>query len=224
MLRFSEEILLLILDDESGEFVHVPEWSLRCALAGAALMDLAFENRIDSDPEQLVLIDPTPVGDMLIDPILADIAEATEVFDARHWIERAAAEHAYAIRDRSLDRLIERGILHRRDDRVLWVFRSRRYPTVDGEVEREVKMRIMSILLSDEIPHPRDVVIICLADACGIFRAMLSQEQLVAAGARLAQVRKMDLIGQAVTAAIADIDRKAEERLQFVIAQGPQAR
>ena len=206
MLRFSEEILLLILDDESGGFVHVPEWSLRCALAGAALMDLAFENRIDSDPKQLVLIDSTPVGDMLLDPILADIAKSTEVFDARHWIERAAAEHAYAIRDRSLDRLIERGILHRRDDRFLWVFRSRRYPSIDGEAEREVKMRIMGVLLSDEIPHPRDVVIICLADACGILKEIMSRRELGYAAARIKQVRKLDLIGQAVSQVVWDIE------------------
>ena len=207
MLRFSEEILLLILDDESGEFVHVPEWSLRCALAGAALMDLAFENRIDSDPNQLVLIDSTPVGDMLLDPILTDISESSEeVFDARHWVERAATEHAYAIRDRSLDRLIERGILYRRDDRFMWVFRSRRYPTVDGEAEREVKMRIMGVLLSDEIPHPRDVVIICLADACGLLKEILSRRELGYAAERIEQVRKLDLIGQAVSQVVWDIE------------------
>ena len=37
MLRFAEEIMLLILDDISGEFARVPEWSLRCALAGAGV-------------------------------------------------------------------------------------------------------------------------------------------------------------------------------------------
>ena len=51
------------LDDESGEFARVPKWSLRCALAGGVLMDLALENRIDTDPEHLFLIDSTPVGD-----------------------------------------------------------------------------------------------------------------------------------------------------------------
>ena len=43
MLRLAEEIMLLILDDESGEFARVPRWSLRCALSGGVLMDLALE-------------------------------------------------------------------------------------------------------------------------------------------------------------------------------------
>lgn len=222
-LRFAEEILLLLLHDAGGRFARVHGAALDYALAGSVLMDLALENRIDSDLRKLVLADATPTGDALLDPSLADIAAAEGVQDARHWVERLV-KRVPDIRRGALARLVERGILERRDDRFLWVFRARRYPVTDGEAEREVKLRILDVLFGDTLPGPRDVVLICLADACGIFRAMLSQEQLVAAGPRLAQVRKMDLIGQAVTAAIADINRKAEERLQFVIAQGPQAR
>ena len=77
---------------------------------------------------------------------------------------------------------------------------------VDGKAEREVKLRIMGVLLSDEIPDPRDVVIICLADVCGLFRQMLSKRELDQASARIEQVRKLDLIGQAVSQAIHDIE------------------
>src|SRR3546814_12744687 len=60
MLTFAEEILLLLLDDENGAFVPVNESTRDCALAGAVLMDLAFANRIDTDPSQLVVSDPPP--------------------------------------------------------------------------------------------------------------------------------------------------------------------
>ncbi len=73
MLRLAEELLLLLLDDETGEFSTSPR-TLGYALAGAALMDLALEGRIDTDVDALILADPTPVGDDLLDPILADIA------------------------------------------------------------------------------------------------------------------------------------------------------
>ena len=42
MLRFAEEIILILLDDEDGKFVNVPRWSLNYALAGGVLMDLAM--------------------------------------------------------------------------------------------------------------------------------------------------------------------------------------
>ena len=35
MLRFAEEIMLLLLHDENGDFAPVSELSLQCALAGA---------------------------------------------------------------------------------------------------------------------------------------------------------------------------------------------
>ena len=53
MLRFAEEITLLLLNDDNGSFVHVPEWALKYALAGGVLMDLALEDRIDTDLEKV---------------------------------------------------------------------------------------------------------------------------------------------------------------------------
>ena len=203
MLRFAEEIILLLLNDD-GRFARVPVWSMNYALAGGVLMDLALENRIDTDLDKLVLVDSTPVGDDLLDTTLADI-EAGEERDARYWVERTS-NRAEAIREEALSRLISHGILEYRDDRILWVFRARRYPTIDGKAEREVKLRIMEVLFSDQIPSPRDVVIICLADACGIFRGLLSSQELDRASDRIEQVRKLDLIGQAMSQAIQDIE------------------
>ena len=204
MLRFAEEIMLLLLNDEDGEFVPVPGWSLQCAFAGAVLMDLALEHRIDTDVEKLVLVDPTPIGDELLDPTLALIARETKTYDARHWVERIA-DKSDEIREGALARLVDRGILRREDNRFLWVFHSRRYPIIDGKAEREVKLRIMEVLFGEQIPDPRDVVIICLVDACGILKEMLSDRELERASERIGQVTKLDLIGQAVSKAVWDI-------------------
>ncbi len=206
MLRFPEELMLLILDDEDGKFARVPDRQLRYALAGGVLMDLALENRIDTDLKQLMLVDSSPLGDSLLDPTLADVAEATETHDARFWVERTALRSADEIRQGPLDRLVERGILQRQEDRFLWVFRSRRYPVIDDRVEREVKLRIMEILFSDQIPTPRDVVIIGLAHACNLFEQILSAREVEHIAPRIDQVRGLDLISQAMAQAIADIE------------------
>ncbi len=212
MLRFVEEITLLLLHDDDGRFARVPSWSLSYALAGGVLMDLAMENRIDTDLEHLILVDATPTGDSLLDPTLAEVA-AGEKHDARYWVEQTA-ERSDVIQEEALTRLIALGILERQEDRFLWVFRSRRYPMIDGQAEREVKLRIMSVLFSDEIPDPRDVVIICLADACGIFKELLSKRELEQAAPRIEQVRKLDLIGQAMTQAIHDIELSVAASVQ----------
>ena len=203
MLRFVEEIILLVLRDEDGRIMPVHRSALDHAIAGAVLMDLAMENRIDTDLKNLILIDATPVGDSLLDPTLAEIQAGTQS-DARFWVDHTS-KRSHEIREEALSRLVERGILERQDNHLLWMFRSQRYPAIDGRVEREVKLRIMGVLFSDDIPDPRDIGLICLADACGIFKRLLSKRELNQASARITQVRKMDLIGQAMSQAIRDI-------------------
>lgn len=212
MLRFAEEIVLLLLNDDDGRFARVPNVSLDYAIAGGVLMDLALEYRIDTDLDNLILIDPTPTGDELLDPTLAEIAKEGG-HDARFWVERTAVK-SEAMREDVLKRLVDKGILERQDDRFLWVFKSRRYPAIDGEAQREVKLRIMGVLFSDEIPDPRDIVIICLADACGIFKSIFSSNELEAVAPRIEQVRRLDLIGQAMTQAIQDIELTLVASLQ----------
>ena len=205
MLRLAEEIMLLLLDDKGGRFVSAPSVSLKYALVGAVLMDLALEGRIDTDPERLFVIDSTPLEDDLLDPTLARIVQSAETHDPSHWINQAVA-HADDIHERSLARLVERGILQREDDRFMWVFQTRRYPIIDNKTVREVKLRIMGVLFSDEIPDSRDIVIISLSDACGIFKGIFSSRELEGATQRIDQVRKMDLLGREVSKAVRDIE------------------
>ena len=213
MLRFAEELLLLLLNEDAGAPAFVPEADLHHALAGAVLMDLALENRIDTDLDRLVVVDPAPLGDDLLDPALARVAESEETHEAGYWVRRLA-EEGDGLRAKALARLVEAGILQSAEEGAMLpsprVARARRYPTVDGEAEQqEVRLRIMGVLFGDDIPSPRDVVIICLADACGVFERVLSKAERDEARERIALVRRMDLIGQAVTKAVRDSDRAA---------------
>ena len=119
MLRFAEEILLLLLHDSGGRFVGAADRSVDYALAGGVLMDLALERRIDTDLQRLLLLDSSPTGDDLLDPTLADIAASEGHFDARYWLEQGV-KRAGDIRAAALARLVERGILARRANRFLW--------------------------------------------------------------------------------------------------------
>lgn len=207
MLTFSEEIMVLLLHDENGTFLPVGEYTLNRALAGAVLMDLAFANRIDTDPERLTVTDSALTGTPALDRVLNRVAGEEEVHDTRTWIETLSADEAGAIKEAALDSLVARGILERREEKFLWVFRSRRYPMIDGKAEREAKKRIADVLFTDEIPHPRDVALICLADACGILQAVFDEREIKRVAPRIELLRKMDLIGREMAGAIADIER-----------------
>ena len=78
-MRFAEEILLLMLRHDTGYIVPVPEWRMSYALAGSVLMDLAIDNKIDTDLETLTVVDGAPTGDALLDPTLDEIASDKEI-------------------------------------------------------------------------------------------------------------------------------------------------
>ena len=203
MLRLAEELLLLVLDERRGELApDDPPDTLGVVFAGAVLMELALEDRIDTDLEQLVVTDPTPVGDDLLDPTLADIARDTRVHDTGFRVAHAAGR-CDEIRDGALARLAGRGILESEAGGLHFlsrkVSRSRRYRTQDGMVVEHVRLRTMRVLFDDEIPDRRDIAIICLADACGVFERILTRSDLDQVAERIALVRKMDLIGRSVT-------------------------
>ena len=75
MLGFVEEIVLLQLDDSQGKFVNLPMSAADVVLAGAALMELALDNRVDCDLERLILVDSKPTGDDILDDVLKQLAE-----------------------------------------------------------------------------------------------------------------------------------------------------
>ena len=210
-LRVVEEILLLVLDTDNGEIRHtLPLRSRGVAFAGAVLMDLALEDRIDTDLEHLIVSDRTPLGNDLLDPILAEIARSGESpRDTASWITDLS-NRSGEIREKALARLIERGILEAAPGGEVFlsagVSRARHYSTADGRTIEEVQLRIMRTLFSDDIPEPRDIVIISLASACGVFESILSPDELSQVRERIDLICRLDLIGREVAAAIRKVE------------------
>ena len=199
--------MLLMLDDESGKFIPVPEHCVCYALAGAVLMELAFQGKIDTDPEKLFPTDCDTTGDDLLDPVLHQICTSEEQRDLRYWVDVIRRKYN-SIRDKALARLCEKGLLRLEKGPVFGLIRSsRRFPTCDGSTERqEVKLRMMSLLFREDIPEPRDVAIISLADTCGLFEYILAPPELKRAQARIDRIRNLELIDRVLKSAVADIE------------------
>jgi hypothetical protein len=205
MLSLPEEIVLLLLDEAKGDFAPLPESVFAVVIGGAALMDLAIHNRVDADLDRLIVVDRTPLGDDILDDVLAGLCNSKrerEIPEALYDAALGAEEY----RLRALKRLIARGILREENGRHLWVFHTRRYPVIDDAEQQEVRARLRQLLLSDDIPDPRDVVLICLVDACALLGFVLSDDELDAARPRVEQLRKLDLIAQAVTKAASETE------------------
>ena len=195
MLTFVEETCLLLLDEKSGEYLPIHPNILECALVGAVLVDLAFAYRIDTDPKALIVGDRTPTGEPMLDRILAIIADHPETIDTSAWIKTLARDEAADLQKQALDRLVVRGILGRREKKSLLGFLQR--PQLDERRRgvQEIKKRMKALILSDEIPDPRDVALLSLVDACNILPDVFPGGEIKNASARIKQLRNMDMVG-----------------------------
>ena len=206
-IRLAEELILLMLNEQSGYLEMVPGWNFSCVMAGAVIADLALEGRIDSDLDRLFLTDPTPTGDSLLDPTLKDIADSRETSDTQFWIERTASRSDEIVTT-TLDRLVERKILDY-ESGGFWglsrsVSRSGTYQTSDLQIRQEAKARVLSVILNDDIPDPADAILIALMHTCGGFKLVLSPEDYDEKLERIETLSKLDLIGRSVASAVRD--------------------
>ncbi len=205
-LTFVEELVLLGLDDRTGALLPTPVMGFNYALAGAVIADLALAGRIDTDLEQLTVLRNEPTGDAMLDGALATIAASTQPRPVSHWLGVFSGQRA-EMEDEALKRLVARGILRREDKKILWVFGTRRYPTVDNQERTEVKTRLSALILSEELPDPRDAVLISLLTGCHLAQHIFSGLPYASRSARLANLARMDQVGREVGSAIEALTR-----------------
>ena len=194
----------MLLNEQNGYFHQVPGWDLNCAVTGAVLAELSLLSRIDTNLDSLYLVDPAETGDPVLDPFLKEIAEEPVQRDARYWIERLAGR-AESIIDQTLDRLVSLKILEHHDGDfwtlapATWVH-ERSGASQEGTVGQLVRTRVFKALFTDEIPDPRDIIVICLANTCDVFRFMFEIDDETQE--RIDLICGMDLIGRSIANAV----------------------
>ncbi len=211
-LTLVDELVLTLLNEESGYFRQVPGWNLNCAVVGGALAELSLQGRIDTDSDSLIFVDGTPTGDPTLDPLLKKIGASTGQYNSQYWIEKLLPE-AESIIDQTLERLTEMNILRHHDGdfwslaKIVWGEADGSAESAYGQVNEEdpismefVKTRICRAIFTEEIPSPVDVIIICLIDVCDVLHFIFELDE--AAEQRVADICKMDLIGRAIADAV----------------------
>ena len=202
-LGLADELVLMLLNEENGYFYQVPGWDLNCAVIGAVLAELSLMSRIDTDMESLFLLDLTETGNPVLDPILAEIAADPVQHNAQYWVERLGP-HAESIIDLTLDHLVDLEILEHHNGDFWTLARStggkeRLNGSVGGGIQF-VKTSISQAIFNNEIPDPRDIIIICLVNTCDVFRFMFQLDE--EAEKRIELICSMDLLGRAIAAAV----------------------
>lgn len=196
-LTLADEIVVLMLDDTLGDIDPRCTAVASIAIAGGILMELALREKIDTDLTSLFVVNSEPTGDDLLDSTLREISAEPEQHSSSWWIDQLSVRHPDLV-SKILARLVAMGILREEERRFLWVFARRAYPQISDREEREAKARLMSVLFNDEVPNPRDTLLLGLASSTDVLSAILTSDQLDKAAGRIEDVVALEEIGRSV--------------------------
>lgn len=226
-MNFVEILFLLALDAENGVIKPSLDRYLDYALAGALLMDLAVQNRIDTDltcirldsekesrdPLLLRVVAKRPTGDRLLDEALKELQYKADPRPTRDWLAYFSGKDK-DMRKRVVDSLAAKGVLKAEEKTRFLFFKTSRYSLLDaGELEK-VKARLRELVSGEEIPGPREAALIGLANSCGLFEKMFSAEELTRARPRINALLKLDLIGQAMAKIISEMEHNITTKMR----------
>jgi hypothetical protein len=198
----AEDLLLLLLDDDRGTLsMSYPQPTL----GGALLVELALVGVVRVEKTSAwrsakVVAEPgVEVDDPLLRAALATVAEKER--SAQDLVNRLGKH----LKDTLAERLVERGILQRVDDRVLGLFPRKRWPAVDSAHEEEVRRELAAVLVTGLTPTPRTGALIALLSAIDKAHKVVDRQGLPVreVRARAKEVAKGDWAAAAVKDAIA---------------------
>lgn len=209
-MLLAEDLLLLVTDDASGRLA-VPAAQVDAGLAGANLLELALMNKVGlsgehdhSKPGRIVVRDPAPTGDPVLDAALQAIIA--------HLGSKPAAlirPLGKNLRQTLYERLARSGVIRAGQDRILGLFPAHRWPTQDSRHEEEVRQQLILALVQQGPPDGRTAALIALLHALRCEHKIinpgdygLSRQQL---SSRAEQIANGNWASQAVRKAIREM-------------------
>jgi len=216
MLSMLEEIVLLAVDEKTGSLRSTREFGTAYALVGAVFFDLAVAGKIDTDLVTVHIIDTTPTGNATLDRIMAHMATRPDLKTVRSWIEEIFHRRD-DLEGEALQSLIDQGVLRHEKSKLLWIIDVERFPLVDNKPQQHVRVRLANAILSDEIPPTRDIMLVSIAEPCGLLGYVLSDSALAMRRPRIQILCNLETISRTVTDAILGLEKTLRQAMSKVV-------
>jgi Golgi phosphoprotein 3 len=216
MLTMLEEVVLLAVDERNGNLRSTREFGTAYALVGAVFFDLALSRKIDTDTETIRIVDRTPTGNPITDRVLAQMSQRPDLLTVRDWIEELFLQHD-DLEGEALGSLISSGVLRHEKSKLLWIIDVERFPLVDNKPHQHVKLRLAHAIRSNEIPDPRDIMLVSVAEACGLLGYILSDAELKGRTERIQVLTGLETISRKVREAILGLDQSVRTAMTRVV-------
>jgi len=215
-LNLIDQLTLLALDDEKGTFL-ADSTSYSYAIAGAVIMELALEERIDLSGEKVVLKDRNKTGDKIIDTYFEIILQTEKEKKIKSWVERIGNKADKIKRD-TIDKLINNRILEKKEDKILWIFSYNKYPTQNPRPENQLRSRLYDIIVNSHRPELKEIMLLNLIESCSLGKEVFGKEQAKTFKKKLKSINEYDHLAGDVNKSVKEICDTINAMLVIMIA------
>lgn len=195
MQTLGEDVLLLAIRQDGTIAAHD---RMHLALAGSELARLAALRRIDFVKGRIVVIDPAPTRDPLLDQAFADIRASKRPPRAAAWVGRQQS----AVTREYLGRLAAEGTVRFEAHRTLGLFKAQRWFVVDFARVNRLAAQLDAIALSTGPVDSSQTAFGGLVYASGLGALLYPQHKNRAARKRLKWLAEHDYAAWAVVEAL----------------------
>lgn len=175
-LTLAEELLLLGLDDESGEIILSVSTALPYGIAGAILIDLHLKGRIELTDTSVKVIDSTVTGSEILDEVLNLVKIKAITESPKYWI-RTINGSVEDLVDRLIDGLVIKGVLKKEEKKILWIIPVDRFPTKDPLPEVHTRLLVRGIVLENQEPNERTLALLSLIKASNLIDELFLKDE-----------------------------------------------
>ncbi|HQU71608.1 MAG TPA: GPP34 family phosphoprotein [Calditrichia bacterium] len=200
-LSLSEALLLLALHDEKGSIVFRASTAIDYAVAGAGILELILDGQVELADKKVRIVEAATANSPLKTAILEQLAKSRKVRKLDYWVMNLPHKIKH-IKSLITDQLTDKGILREDEKKVLWIFSIKRYPTVDGSPESQLRRRIHDIVLGNDAAEDWEAALLGLVKACDLINDLFEREDRRVAKKRIKDLQSHTQIGKAVENAV----------------------
>ena len=162
-MLIAEDLLLLLLDDETGALAASSQ--IQVALGGAVLAELAIDELVTVAEKQnwWRTAKVTARAGAPTDPVLA--AAHAVVAEKERSASDLVSRLGKGLKDELVSRLVAHGMVHEEHDKALGLFARTRWPAASTAHEADVRRAVEDTLVRGLDPDPRTGALVALLSA-----------------------------------------------------------
>ena len=215
-LTLIDQLTLLALDDNKGVFIP-DSTTFSYAIAGAVVLELVLQEKVVITDDLVKVRPGAQVDDPVLSQYLQIVRESKKERKIKSWLENIG-QKADEIKKETLAKLIEDGILVKREEKILWVFQVDKFPTHNPRPENQLRGRLYDIVINHHKPDLKEVMILNLVESCRLEEEVFGKENARVFKKEMERIKSEDHVSGVVNKSIQEICEAVNALLVIMIA------